>query len=82
MFGLPRRQSADENPGSSLSLVIVWLVAMSILFGFGLATLIFRLQTHTPPTAIVPALILSLAGVCVQFGIARFLIRHLTQTQQ
>jgi len=78
MIGVPRK-SADENPGSSLSLVIVWLVAMSILFGFGLATLIFRLQTHTPPTAIIPALVLSFAGLCAQFTMARFLIRHLTQ---
>ena len=81
MFGLPRK-SADENPGSSLSQVVVWLVAMSMLFGFGLATLIFRLQTHARPDAIIPALILSFAGVCVQFGMARFLIRHITQAEQ
>ncbi|HEY3626018.1 MAG TPA: hypothetical protein VGL00_07030 [Terracidiphilus sp.] len=82
MLGFTRRKSADENPGSSLHLVIGWLVAMSILFGFGLATLIFRLQTHTRPDAIIPALLLSLAGLCVQFGMARFLIRHITQTQE
>ena len=79
MLGIPRRKSADENPSSSLSYVIVFLIAMSILFGFGLATLIFRLQTHTRPDTIIPALILSFAGVCVQFAMARFLIRHITQ---
>ena len=81
MLGFPRK-SADESPGSSLNLVVVFLVAMSILFGFGLATLIFRLQTHTRPDAILPALILSFAGVCVQFGMFRFLIRHITQTSE
>ena len=81
MLGLPRK-SADDNPGSSLNLVVFWLVAMSILFGFGLATLIFRLQTHTRPDAIIPALVLSFAGVCVQFGMVRFLIRHITQAQE
>jgi hypothetical protein len=81
MLGFPRK-SADDNPGSSLNLVVVFLVAMSILFGFGLATLIFRLQTHTRPDAILPALILSFAGVCVQFGMVRFLVRHITQTSE
>ncbi len=70
---------SDDNPASSLGLLIVSLVAMSILFGFGLATLIFRLQTHTRPDAVIPALVLSCAGLCVQFGMVRFLIRHLTQ---
>ena len=52
---------------------------MSILFGFGLATLIFRLQSHGRPDAVIPALVLSFAGLVVQFGMVRFLIRHLTQ---
>ena len=75
------RQS-DENPASSLRLLIVSLVAMSILFGFGLATLIFRLQTHTRPDAVIPALVLSFAGLCFQFGMVRLLIRHLTQASE
>ena len=79
MFDRPRK-SDDEKPGSSLSMVIVSLVAMSVLFGFGLATLIFRLQTHARPDAVIPALLLSFAGVVVQFGMVRFLIRHLTQS--
>ena len=79
MIGFPRRKSTDHNPGSSLSKVIVSLVAMSILFGFGLATLIFRLQNHARPDAVIPALVLSLAGVVVQFGMVHFLIRHITE---
>jgi len=76
------RKSDDANPGSSLGMVIVSLVAMSVLFGFGLATLLFRLQNHASPNAVIPALVLSFAGVVVQFGMVRFLIRHLTQAQQ
>ena len=75
-------RKSDENPASSLGMLIVTMVAMSILFGFGLATLIFRLQTHTRPDAVIPALVLSLAGLCVQFGMVRFLIRHLTQASE
>ena len=78
MLGFPRPQS-DENHASSLRKVIVTLVAMSILFGFGLATLIFRLQTHASPDAVISALVLSVAGLCAQFGMVRFLIRHITQ---
>ena len=73
------RKSDDENHASSLSKVIISLVAMSILFGFGLATLIFRLQNHARPDAVIPALILSFAGLVAQFGMVRFLIRHITQ---
>jgi len=72
------RKSDEANPGSSLSMVIVSLVAMSILFGFGLATLIFRLQSHARPDAVIPALVLSFAGLIMQFGMVRFLIRHLS----
>ncbi len=79
MLGLPRRPSSDDNPGSSLSAVILTLVAMAVLFGFGLATLAFRLETHSRFDAVLPALILSLAGLCAQFTMARFLIRRLTQ---
>jgi len=77
MLGFPRK-SDHEKPASSLSMVIVSLVALSILFGFGLATLVFRLQSHARPDAVIPALVLSFAGVVVQFGMVRFLIRHLT----
>ena len=73
---------SEDNPASSLGLLIVSLVAMSILFGFGLATLIFRLQAHARPDAVIPALVLSFAGLCAQFGMVRFLIRHLTQASQ
>jgi len=79
MLGFPRSQS-DENHASSLSKVIVTLVVMAVLFGFGLATLIFRLQTHSSPNAVIPALVLSFAGLCAQFVMVRFLIRHITQT--
>jgi len=82
MFRLPRRPSADENPGSSLSMVIVTLVAMSILFGFGLATLVFRLQTHSSPQGVLPPLVLSLAGLCAQCTMVRFLIRRVTQASE
>jgi hypothetical protein len=73
---------SDDNPASSLGLLIVSLVAMSVLFGFGLATLIFRLQTHTRPDAVIPALVLSFAGLCAQLGMVRFLIRHLAQASE
>jgi len=76
------RRSDDENHASLLSNVIISLVAMSILFGFGLATLIFRLQNHARPDAVIPALILSFAGLLAQFGMVRFLIRHLTETSE
>lgn len=73
------RPKSDENHASSLSKVIISLVAMAVLFGFGLATLIFRLQTHSSPSAVIPALVLSFAVLCGQFGMVRFLIRHITQ---
>jgi hypothetical protein len=73
------RKSDDENYASSLSKVIISLVAMSILFGFGLATLLFRSQNHASPDAVLPALILSFAGLVAQFGMVRVLIRHMTQ---
>jgi hypothetical protein len=73
------RQS-DENHASSLRKLMVSLVVMSILFGFGLATFIFRLQTHTHAEAVIPAVVLSFAGLCAQFGMVRFLIRHIAQT--
>ncbi len=75
-------RKSDDNPVSSLGMLIVTMVAMSILFGFGLATLIFRLQTHARPDAVIPALVLSFAGLCFQFGMVRFLIRHLTQASE
>jgi len=78
MFQRPR-QSGDHVSESSVNWVIVSLVAMAFLFGFGLATLISRLQDHARPDAIIPALILSFAGMCVQFGMLRFLIRHRAQ---
>jgi hypothetical protein len=73
------RQSGDRKPGSLFNPLIVSLVAMSILFGFGLATLVFRLQNHASLDAVLPGLVLSFAGVCVQFAMLRFLIRHRTQ---
>ena len=78
MLGFSRPQS-DEDHTSSLSKVILSLVAMAVLFGFGLATLIFRLQTHSSPDAVIPALVLSFAVLCAQFGMVRFLIRHIAQ---
>ncbi len=78
MLGFSRPQS-DEDHASSLSKVILSLVAMAVLFGFGLATLIFRLQTHSSPDAVIPALVLSFAVLCAQFGMVRFLIRHIAQ---
>ena len=75
-------RKSDDNPASSLGMLIVTMVAMSILFGFGLATLIFRLQTHTHPDTVIPALVLSFTGLCAQFGMVRFLIRHLTQVSE
>jgi hypothetical protein len=76
------RPDSSENHASSLSKVIVTLVVMAVLFGFGLATLIFRLQTHTRPDAVIPALVLSFAGLCAQFAMTRFLIRHITHASQ
>jgi len=81
MLGFPRPTS-DDNHASSLRKVIVTLVAMAILFGFGLATLIFRLQMHARPDAVIPALVLSFAGLCAQFAMVRFLIRHITQASE
>ena len=73
------RQSGKDVPNSSLSWVIVSLVAMAFLFGFGVAMLITRLQDHARPDALIPALILSFGGMCIQFAMLRFLIRHRTQ---
>jgi hypothetical protein len=81
MLGFPRPKN-DENHASSLRNLIVSIVVMAILFGFGLATLIFRLQTHASPDAVLPALTLSFAVLCGQFAMVRFLIRHITQTQE
>ncbi len=75
-------RKSDDNPASSLGMLIVTMVAMSILFGFGLATFVFRLQTHTRPDAVIPAIVLSFAGLCAQFGMVRFLIRHLAQASE
>ena len=75
-------RKSDDNPASSLGLLIVSLVAMSILFGFGLATLIFRLQMHARPDDVIPALVLSFGGLCAQFGMVRLLIRHLSQASE
>ena len=81
MLGLPHRPSADENPKSSLNWVILSLVALAFLSGFGVATLITRLQDHARPDAIIPAVILSFAGMCIQFGMVRFLLRHRVQAR-
>jgi formate hydrogenlyase subunit 3/multisubunit Na+/H+ antiporter MnhD subunit len=81
MLGFPRPHS-DENHASSLSKVIVSLVVMAILFGFGLATLIFRLQAHSSPDAVIPALVLSFSVLCGQFAMVRFLIRHISQAAE
>lgn len=78
MLRLPRK-SDDPKPHHLFSPVIVSLVAMSILFGFGLATLVFRLQNHADTDAVLPGLILSFAGVCAQFAMLRYLLRHRTQ---
>ena len=78
MMGIPRK-SGDRKHDSLFNPVIVSLVAMSILFGFGLAALVFRLETHGRTDAILPGLILSFAGICVQFAMLRSLIRHRTQ---
>ncbi len=72
-------KSGDEKPGSLFNPLMISLVAMSILFGFGLATLVFRIETHGSTDAVLSGLILSFAGVCVQFAMLRFLIRHRTQ---
>jgi hypothetical protein len=80
MFDRPRGSSDHSQPHSLFNPVIVSLVVLSILFGFGLATLVFRLQNHASPDAVLPGLILSFAGVCVQFGMLRFLIRYRTQS--
>ena len=81
MFRVSRR-SDDDNPANSLGKVVVSLVVMSILFGFGLATLIFRLQVHSRPDAVIPALVLSFAGVAAQFSMVRFLIRRLKEASE
>ena len=81
MFALPPKSSDDPKPHSLFNPVIVSLIVMSILFGFGLATLAFRLETGASPDRILPGLVLSFSGVCVQFGMLRFLIRHRTQPQ-
>ena len=78
MFQSPR-QSGETVSHSSLSWVILSLVAMAFLSGFGLATLISRLQDHARPEAILPALFLSFAGMCIQFAMLRFLLRQRTQ---
>lgn len=81
MPALPRKPTADK-PHSLFNPLIVSLVAMSVLFGFGLASLAYHLENHTSPNAVLPGLILSFAGVCVQFAVLRFLIRHRTQPEQ
>ena len=75
-------RKSDDNPASSLGPLILSMVVMAILFGFGLATFIFRLQTHSHPEAVIPAVVLSFAGLCGQFGMVRFLIRHLNQASE
>jgi hypothetical protein len=75
----PLSKSGDRKPDSLFNPVIVSLVGMSILFGFGLATLVFHLEHHASPDGVLPGLILSFAGICVQFGMLRLLIRHRTQ---
>jgi hypothetical protein len=37
---------------------------------------------HARPDAVIPALLLSFGGLCVQFGMVRFLIRHLAQVSE
>lgn len=76
------RKSGDEKPASLFNPLIVSLVAMSVLFGFGLATLAFRLENHDSPDGVLPGLVLSFAGVCVQFAMLRYLIRHRTQAPE
>lgn len=78
MLRLPGN-SSDGKPHRLFNPVIVSLVAMSILFGFGLATLVFRLQNHADTDAVLPGLILSFAGICAQFAMLRYLIRHRSQ---
>ena len=80
MFEFLRK--SDDNPASALGPLIISMVVMAILFGFGLATFIFRLQTHTHSDAVIPAVALSFAGLCGQFLMVRFLIRHLTQASE
>ena len=75
-------RKSDDNPASSLGPLILSMVVMAILFGFGLATFIFRLQTHTHSDAVIPAVVLSLVGLCGQFGMVRFVIRHLTRASE
>jgi len=72
-------QSGNGKPTSLFNPLMVSLVAMSILFGFGLATLVFHIENHSSPDGVLPGLILSFAGVCVQFGMLRFLIRRRTE---
>jgi hypothetical protein len=76
------RRKSDDNPASSLGPLILSMVVMAILFGFGLAAFIFRIQTHTRPDAVIPAVVLSFTGLCAQFGMVRFVIRHLTQASE
>ena len=78
MFNVPRNRETDR-PDNPLGMLIVSLVAMAFLFGFGVATLVFRLEGHGRPDAVIPALILSFTGVIVQFGILRTAIRRLEQ---
>jgi hypothetical protein len=78
MLRLPRESNA-EKPHHLFNPVIVSLIAVSILFGFGLATLVFRLKNHVSPDAALPGVILSFAGVCAQFAMLRYLIRHRSQ---
>jgi hypothetical protein len=75
-------KSDTPKPHALFNPLIVSLVAMSILFGFGLATLVFRLQNHASPEAVLPGLVLSFAGVCAQFAMLRYFIRHRTQPQE
>jgi hypothetical protein len=75
-------QAANAKPHSLFNPLMVSLVAMSAMFGFGLATLVFHIKNHSSPDAVFPGLILSFAGVCVQFGMLRFLIRHRIQPSE
>ena len=79
---LRSHESGNGKPHPLFNPVMVSLVAMSILFGFGLATLVFRLQGHRSPDAILPGLILSFFGMIIQFGVLRLLLRHRTQPEQ
>lgn len=72
-------QSPNAKSHSLFNPLMFSLVGMSVLFGFGLATLVFHLENHSSPSGVLPGLILSFAGVCVQFAMLRYLIRHRTQ---